>query len=172
MSNERKHAALIKRWAENKDLKVEFKSFSGGWIPTCNPAWLDGWEYRIVESDPYQHLKDAAKEGKVIQFFHNSKWRDFGSQAGIGWSEPVECYRIKPEPKYVPFDISDAPDLVGKTVKFINKDFWRIITMVNGHTAFPIYFDRDSQINFRTLFDLYEFVDGTPCGKLVEDENS
>lgn len=46
--------------------------------------------------DPYAELKAAHKAGKVIQQIgHGSgDWFDCGTD--IGWTRPVECYRIKP----------------------------------------------------------------------------
>lgn len=173
MSNERKHAELIKRWSENKDLKVEKRYEIPGakWQHDTVPTWGDDIEYRLVEPDPYKHLKKAKLEGKTLQVFGSVfKWMNIDFEPS--WDLPVEHYRIKPEPKYVPFTWEDRELLRGKTIVRVynNGD-------IQEYTPNTFYLPFENQIpqcqegSFECVFKNYTFLDGTPCGKLVKDES-
>jgi len=43
----RKHAELIKQWAEDETLEIECLQTSGEWYPVPNPYWNISVEYRI-----------------------------------------------------------------------------------------------------------------------------
>lgn len=179
MSNERKHAELIKRWAENKDLKVEsrYRMPGADWKYDVLPIWDRDIDYRLIEPDPFKHLKEAQKQGKTIQFNAVKltqgvdKWED-SCYDSISWQYPPDYYRIKPEPKYIPFDISDAEKLIGKVVKRKGTYALRVILEIRNSVTFQICMGKDHETNFKSLFELYTFLDGTPCGKLVEDEGN
>lgn len=58
------------------------------------------WErHDAQKADPYAHLKAAQDAGKPLQCWHTDPvgWWDYVVGSG-GFSLPVECYRIKPEP--------------------------------------------------------------------------
>lgn len=57
----------------------------------------------------------AYSEGKAVQFNRMpGGWNDIDNPDFGGY---VESYRIKPEPKYVPFTFSDYSLLIGKFIK-------------------------------------------------------
>lgn len=78
------------------------------------------------------------------------------------WNDTTE-YRIKPEPKYVPFTRND--DLLGERIE--NK-FTHAVFMISGVTNEHIYVG-PSFITYGELFNDYIFVDGSPCGKVVSE---
>lgn len=96
-----------------------------------------------------------------------------------GSSEPFKvksgnCYSCiirKKEPKYVPFDLSDPKDrakLRGAWIK--NKGLshreYQIVSISIPNKSLSL--GDDVRISLNDLFDRFEFVDGSPCGKLVE----
>jgi hypothetical protein len=47
MKNPRKHAELIKQWADDDSLVIEVKSSTGDWLKTTSPWWSEDEKYRI-----------------------------------------------------------------------------------------------------------------------------
>lgn len=105
----------------------------------------------------------AFKEGKTIEFLSDDE----------GWLLTINpifdihrCYRIKPEPKLVPFDFSDAEKLINKIVKHKRSG---IIYLISALSSVVIYLPSHGYIEYDALLNLFEFLDGTPCGKYVEE---
>ena len=103
----------------------------------------------------------AFAEGKAIQIRPeglNAKWVDTENPQFM--HEKVE-YRVKPEPKYIPFTFEDRDELRGKWVR--RKD-----------TGDEMFIDRIddrgvcSHYSYLRALAALEFLDGTPFGKLVE----
>ena len=113
------------------------------------------WEERIF-------IKHGNHKGKVTaicvrecdeaEFLNDSA--DFNVR---GWTE----WREIKEPEYVPFDFSDAKDLIGKTVKDEEGYYILIMVVDNGIYISGSYF------YFSELLSRYTFIDGTPCGKIT-----
>jgi hypothetical protein len=85
------------------------------WRPASHLSWnplvraSDG-EIRLApEPDPYEALKKAHAEGKVIQIDMRTHWWDFPPDDPPSWDRHAHLYRIKPEPEYVPLEASDVP---------------------------------------------------------------
>ena len=85
------------------------------------------------------------------------------------------CLIRKKEPKkrYVPFDLSKEEDrarLRGAWVRHKqNPDRENLITGLGDETVdFAVYFG-DVAVGTGVLLENFEFVDGSPCGKLVEE---
>lgn len=58
MSKPRKHAELIKQWADDDSLEIE-TWFNGAWVYIESPCFLDNSEYRIKPTKPsidWSHL--------------------------------------------------------------------------------------------------------------------
>lgn len=80
----------------------------------------------------------------------------------------------EPEKKYVPFDLSKEEDrarLRGAWVRHKqNPERENLITGLGDETVdFAVYFG-DVAVGTGVLLENFEFVDGSPCGKLVEEE--
>ena len=72
--------------------------------------------------------------------------------------------QIKSEPEYIPFTFEDAEQLIGKTIKSKSGNSIYIITAIN-YEYIGIW---KNNINYDQLFDIYTFLDGSPCGKLKQ----
>lgn len=50
----RRHAELIKRWAEDDKMRIKYRRWVGNpWTEIEQPIWVDGWEYEeILPGDP------------------------------------------------------------------------------------------------------------------------
>jgi hypothetical protein len=85
-------------WEQRKDDKHSWgPPFMG-----IASAVLCGHEIRIApEPDPFEALKKAHTEGKVIQMDMRTHWWDFPPDDPPAWDRPVHLYRIKPEPEWV-----------------------------------------------------------------------
>src|SRR5690606_5521425 len=109
-----KHAELIKAWADGAEIQIKLSD--GIWKDIEYPNWGTYVEYRVKpEEDPYRELKEAYKAGKTIQILHVNSWLNLKGEPG--WSNPVDRYRVKPEPKYVPFTWEDRDLIRGKWLK-------------------------------------------------------
>lgn len=89
-------------------------------------------------------------------------------------SFPCLIRKKEPEKKYVPFDLSREEDrarLRGAWVRHKqNPERENLITGLGDETVdFAVYFG-DVAIGTGVLLENFEFVDGFPCGKLVEEE--
>jgi len=107
-------------------------------------AYIEG---KKIEGRP----KDAEAFGNAIPLWN---WAEFD-------------YRVKPEPKYVPYD----------SVMEVDRDKW--ITPKNDTVLFrigsldtkdnTICYSFESWINLNGLFEDFTYEDGTPCGKLADE---
>src|SRR5690625_328929 len=104
----------------------------------------------------------AFAEGRTIQ----AKYIGIQNE-GIWVDDPAPYFdnskyefRIKTEPKYIPFTLEDRNELRGKWVRRIGTTSEALIssvrkTHVNGYT-------------WEQALEVLEFLDGTPFGKLVD----
>ena len=75
----------------------------------------------------------------------------------------------EPEKKWEPFDLSKEEDrekLKGAWVRI--KDILTIEYQIVGLNAKFVFLGNNANLETQDLFIGYEFIDGTPCGKLVE----
>lgn len=113
-------------------------------------------------------IMKAYSEGKDLQCKHKTHSPD------IPWENALYptfssdlIYRVKPEPKYIPFTFEDRD---------MFKDRW-IYSKEYGNLTKIIHIEDDSvrsvtigtgdAFSYSELLNLYTFEDGTPCGKLV-----
>ena len=80
----------------------------------------------------------------------------------------------EPKKKYVPFDLTNDEDrakLRGAWVRI--RDYpnieYQIIAMSYGYVFIDSKQSLNQAIDTEELFRQYEFIDDTPCGRLVED---
>jgi hypothetical protein len=71
-------------------------------------------------------------------------------------------YRIREEPKYIPFDYGDIEKLIGRSVKCLSEPHVGVIVYVN---RFGVAIGQ-SFSKFEDLLNDFKFLDGSKCGKL------
>lgn len=102
-------------------------------------------------------------DGKKIEIssLRNDDWFDFLLDEPA-WNWETNRYRIKEEPKYIPYSYED--DLLGMKVE--SKEFSDkfLITYQNNKKVWI----EGSFCTYQELLDRYKKLDGTPCGKLAE----
>ena len=119
--------------------------------------------------------EDLIKHWDVIEAFKNGESVEVYDFALKDWTtldypnfyrhhvyrvKPKPEYRVKPE--YVPFDFSDAQQLLGKIVIAKNEDFVGIISAVAQNA---VYIGGCIEL-YKRLMEDFTFADGTPCGKI------
>lgn len=119
----------------------------------------------------YSEVLKAYGEGKTIQAksIMDNKWLDT--------TEPVfdffrSEYRIKPEPKYIPFTFEDSKLFRDKWIVLkeehgSSEKLTRIIGICKDHIK-HIIGGYITSVQYKDLLRMYTFEDGSPCGKLVE----
>lgn len=124
------------------EIKIDLEGMKGN--KELVKAWLDGAKIQI----------------KFKDLTGNSTWYDCDEPE---WHPEYE-YRIKLTEKYIPFDSSDL--LVGRIIK--NKlSGSRYMILVQDLD--DIFFATDGWNSYKALLEGYSFIDGSPCGKLVEE---
>lgn len=112
-------------------------------------------------------LLSAYLEDKIIQVSNNGEhWVEFNMVSPEYIFE--YCYhRIKPEPKLVPFTFEDRE---------MFRDKW-IRRKTDGCEFCPneiysksVNIQTNNCVNYSDLLDKYEFLDGSPCGKYIDEE--
>ena len=98
----------------------------------------------------------AFAEGKGIQIKLQKGWVDNNNPT---FDDTIELYRIKPEPKMIPFTYED--DLVGRVVQAKNS---RTKSLITEQGIDGIYCG-DTFSSYNALFTDCQFLDGSPCGK-------
>lgn len=112
---------------------------------------------------PHKHrdVIIAWANGARIEYrnFDSNVWQEISNP---NWMAYIE-YRIKQEPKLVPFDADDAKKIVGKIVKNTSiEPTFSIITTANSNEVII----GSTPFNYDTLFKYFTFSDGSPCGKI------
>ena len=105
-------------------------------------------------------IGNAILQGKEVQFEDSDSW-EHSDTPSLNFSS--YNYRVKPEPKYVPFTFEDAKDLIGKVIKSKKDNTVASIVMC---TSLAVYYGSDSGCKYGYLFTEFTFLDGTPCGKI------
>jgi hypothetical protein len=73
-------------------------------------------------------------------------------------------WRMPEEKEYVPFTREDVEQLMGRLIKPKNR-MERDVFLITEMDEDEVYVSK-RYISYETLLHLYEFYDGTPCGKL------
>ena len=120
-------------------------------------------------------VMQAYESGEQIQVkntIDDTKWKEIEFP---GWDWIYYDYRVKPKSNYIPFETAEeflaAQRKHGENVRcklddelyhaYINNRNETVLISHYGHTG-------SIMINIVNMYDKYEFVDGTPCGKEVE----
>lgn len=91
---------------------VMFRSGSVGSmdLTASDRYWLiknDTGDIIAYKPDPYGHLRQALADGKAVQIVNSEG--NWVSLASPSFSDPIERYRIKPEPQWAPLGPEDVP---------------------------------------------------------------
>ena len=109
----------------------------------------------------------AYAEGEIIQYKNFlDEWTDIKENEGLSFICPPSDYRIKPQPKYRPFETEEEcleemhkhPDW-GWIIAKGSKIMYHIYVVGIGHVLTDCM-----SISFPETFAEYEFTDGTPFG--------
>ena len=116
-------------------------------------------------------VMQAYDRGEQIEFMDCSrKWKDTTNPI---WDWARYDYRIKPKPKFVPFDTAEeflaAQRVHGNIANYelVEKG---LLVFVNNSNVIVIFNQitlRYTMISYNEFFRDYKFSDGTPCGKEV-----
>lgn len=113
--------------------------------------------------------KQLNKHWKVIEAFKNGANIECKSHINDAWdviSDPMWSidyeYRVKKEPKLVPFTIDDINLLIGKGIRIKHTNPVHLIIGVRTDDVQTYY----NRMSYECLLDKYEFIDGSPCGKI------
>lgn len=130
-----------------------------------------------------QHANENDESFLGIVESSMEKDEPFGIEDGSNWT----CIIVKkeePEPKYVPFEspqefisayykaskevMQDTESMLSNFGMWLKGgEHYELVTHIHNN---GIIID-DISINWKTLFDFYKFLDGSLCGKLMEDNN-
>lgn len=100
----------------------------------------------------------AYADGADIEYYDYGTWRDTPAPQ----FDPRTEYRVKPKEEIIPMDFSDAERLISRNLRNKSRNFISTITAVDNEGAWI----NGSYSLFSELFKYYEFLDGSPIGKL------
>ena len=112
----------------------------------------------------------AFAEGKIIQSRRiNGMWIDLEMKTAlniISLIDQPQKYRIKPEPKYRPFnDAEECWQEIQKHQPFgwikASHGYFNIIGIMDDRINFGT---KENWLDYEYMFKMYKFIDGTPFG--------
>lgn len=177
---EHRHKNFLIAYANNTDLKFEFRSKDDDideWDSTDSPQFVPYLEYRI--DDEYKHLRKWILDGKPVELLTGVQWDTFNTNTISSPIEvwipkiPITHFRLKEltevehiisKSEYVPFNFSDAEFLIGKAIKVKYLD---IVYSITGVRSDDVIINNLYQ-DYKYLMENYTFLDGSPCGKLKQ----
>lgn len=105
---------------------------------------------------------EAYGNGRDVEWFDGHVWQ---TGTYISFSDKPENYRIKPEPKLVPFTFEDNLLFRDKWIRLKGK---KPLCKFDNITEFGVR-NNLGVASYSELFKNYEFEDGSVCGKLVNE---
>lgn len=109
-------------------------------------------------------IGQAVLDGKEIEYRYRNDFRQWFGVHTPSLNFDEYNYRVKPEPKYVPFSFEDANDLMGKVIKKMDGTHVQKIVQLNRDYVFAGV----GIMDYEWLLKYYTFLDGTPCGKKAQ----
>lgn len=113
-------------------------------------------------------VMQAYKEGKTIEYRCGSFDDEWAEIDDIHWDWNGFDYRIKPEPKYVPYDSVFEVDRSKWVREKVFPSKLKAITMIDTSNN-RVFITATGWLILGEFFEYYEYEDGTPCGKLVSE---
>lgn len=113
-------------------------------------------------------IMQAFFEGKEVEYANKGSkyWNDLSFKIEPTWNWEANNYRIKPKLTYIPFTFEDREMFREKWMKYkfgINSEVF-----INFINEWKVGVD-GTYYSYYELFDLFTFIDGTPCGKLQQN---
>lgn len=85
----------------------------------------------------------------------------------------IAKYRVKPQPKLIPFTFEDRNLFMGKIVRFKKGlgfgNEYMVWSIVSCDKSFVWMGTNSAGYNYDVLLYKFEFDDGSPCGKFMEE---
>ena len=137
-----------------------------------DPRAVIGKEYYWADI-AYDVLKMANKDGGTGTLEKVSHDSDLPSVIKTDCSCACLIRKKEPEKKYMPFNLSKEEDrarLRGAWVRERESKRELVVTAIYLDEKPPFIELNDNGISVEGFLEGYEFVDGSPCGKLVEEE--
>lgn len=106
---------------------------------------------------------EAFVNGKVIEYLFVGEWR---VATCPDWTPGVK-YRIRQEPKLIPFTFEDNLLFRDKWIRLKKNDFNRYLKIVSYES--DVVSIKNQSLSYGVLFKDYTFEDGSPCGKYVNE---
>ena len=133
-------------------------SYEQGW----DNLWIQRMDEAVGKVGTVYNLVSCFKEGGI----------EVNVPESGCFSYPYFCLEKveEPEKKYVPFDLSKEEDRAKLRGAWVRpKDCYpNVDHLIRGISNITVWFG-DSYLNAQELLNEYEFIDGSPCGKIVED---
>ena len=116
------------------------------------------------QADQVLPIITAFINGKTVQksIVSRNEWIDDNSPT---FSIEFD-WRIKPQPRIVPFDFNDFPIFINKVVKIKNDP--TIYAVVAANQSFIWIGVIPQGYSYTEFFNNFTFVDGSPCGKKID----
>lgn len=144
-----------------------------------------GMDYGFAYYDPLYEVKQAWKQGKMVQYMTTINVKNGWADVTEDWAWDVNRdtqYRIKPEKDLRPFkDIQELKnawsDKAGMSEDYEEPLIWvrwkdgnehRLINAYNYGGGDELRICGD-WVSLKQLFEQYEFIDGSRCGVEVEE---
>lgn len=101
--------------------------------------------------------------GKQIEFKVKKSSNNYNVASSPTWNWDNLDYRIKNEPEYIPFDFSDAENLIEQPIIKKEKTFYMITKVTSEGVLIA-----DGFVHFDYLLKYCKFLNGSICGKLKQ----
>ena len=122
-------------------------------------------------------LDSANNKGAALRLFsvdmYGTRTAPFFLNGSISGYAVCIIRKKEPEKRYVPFDLSlpeDREKLRGAWIRYKDSEIAYCIFAISPDEAEPCVTIWGEEIPVGLLLEKYTFLDGTPCGKLVEVE--
>ena len=108
----------------------------------------------------------AYSNGEPVEYWTGVKW--IKKSIDAGWVDEQK-YRIKPEPKLVPFTFEDRQYFKNLWVKSKEHDTLNSLVQISKDDVLMTYGVKNIRVTYSQLLKNYEFEDNSPCGKYINE---
>lgn len=108
-------------------------------------------------------VMQAFADGKEVEIRHKTT-QEFSETKNPTWDWLMNDYRIKEEPKYVPYTYNDAKELIGKVV--VKKES-KVMAMIVGVNREYVNVAGYGNVPFIDMLNNFTDLNSNPLGKIV-----